>query len=63
VPPAAKAAIRIGIIQISRPLSAFRSQPIPASIAPVRVTTARKPPMTSTKTATSIAFAVPVAGS
>jgi len=38
-------------------------QPIPASIAPVFVTTARKPPMTSTKTATSTAFAMPVSGS
>ena len=36
---------------------------MPASIAPVFVTTARNPPMTSTKTATSTAFAMPVAGS
>ena len=63
MPPAAKAAIRIGIIQISRPFSAVSSQPMPASIAPVFVTTARKPPMISTKTATSTAFAMPVAGS
>ena len=52
----------IGIIRISRPLRAFRSQPIPASIAPVLVTTARNPPITRTKTATSIALAVPVSG-
>ncbi|MNC89779.1 hypothetical protein D3C83_57650 [compost metagenome] len=63
MPPAAKSAIRIGIIQISLPFSAVMVRPIPASIAPVLVTIARKPPIMSTNSATSIARAPPSMGS
>ena len=55
MPPNAKAVIKMGIIRISRPASFSSSQPMPASIAPVLVTTSRKPPMISTKKATSMA--------
>ena len=54
-PPRAKTIISSGIIQRSRPRIRFTSEPIPAWIAPVRIVTPRKPPITITNRATSIA--------
>ena len=54
-PPRAKTIIRIGIIQRSRPRSRLTSELIPVWIAPVRIVTPRKPPITITNSATSIA--------
>jgi len=47
----------------SRPFSAVIARPMPASIAPVLVTIARKPPIIKTNSATSIARATPSTGS
>ena len=55
VPPSAKTVIRIGIIHRSRPRSRATRRPMPAWIAPVRMVTPRKPPMTMMNSATSIA--------
>ena len=55
VPPSAKTIIRIGIIQRSRPRSRATRRPIPVWIAPVRIVTPRKPPITMMNRATSIA--------
>ena len=54
-PPRAKTIIRMGIIQRSRPRSRATSRPMPVWIAPVRMVTPRKPPITMMKRATSMA--------
>ena len=54
-PPSAKTVIRIGIIHRSRPRRRVTSLPIPLWMAPVRIVTPRKPPMTMMNSATSMA--------
>ncbi|MNJ28938.1 hypothetical protein D3C77_234930 [compost metagenome] len=55
-PPRAKRAISTGISSRSRPAKARTMAPTPASSAPLCMVTARKPPMMSTKSATSAAL-------
>ncbi len=57
VPPAANSAIRIGIIHRSRPFIRSMAAVMPVLMAPVRFTTPRNPPMISTNSDTSMAFA------
>ena len=54
-PPRAKTVIRIGIIHRSRPRRRVTSLPIPLWMAPVRIVTPRKPPITMMNSATSMA--------
>ena len=54
-PPRAKTIIRMGIIHRSRPRSRATNRPMPVWIAPVRMVTPRKPPITMMKSATSMA--------
>jgi hypothetical protein len=51
----AKIVISTGNIHFSLPLSLVTTQAMPALIAPVFIVTPRKPPMMSTKRATSMA--------